>query len=122
MQRENVLTVQILMQTVVVLRTILQQQGCRTVLTSGMATFEEGWKGFRKTLRQAHLFMPAIGDGHQSWVERAAQAGHKFRQRVAEILVLASAEPVASHHHVGAKQLGSRVQGADLLASLVAQQ
>ncbi|MNH92816.1 hypothetical protein D3C73_454030 [compost metagenome] len=76
----------------------------------------------RKTLRQTHLFMPAIGDGRQARVERAAQARHKVRQRVAEILVLAAAEAVTSHHHVRAKGLGPGVQGADLITSLVAQQ
>src|SRR3989344_7462000 len=74
LEREDMLAIHILMQAVVVLWSVLQQQGCRTLLASGVTTFEEGRKALGKTARQIHLLMPAIGYRHQSPGERAAQA------------------------------------------------
>ncbi|MNH26738.1 hypothetical protein D3C79_868050 [compost metagenome] len=75
-----------------------------------------------KPARQVHLLMPAIGNRHQPWVQRTAQAGHQRRQGIVEILVLATAETVAGHDHLRAKGFRLAVQGADLITGLVAQQ
>ncbi|MNP60754.1 hypothetical protein D3C76_1558650 [compost metagenome] len=110
------LAVQVLVQTVVVPCSVLQQQRCRTSLAGVMAALQEGRMCLGKAAGQAHARLPAIGQRYQSRIQGAAQWLHRLGQRVVEVLILATAETVPGHHHPGAKQPGLVVHRPQVLA------
>ena len=63
-------------------------------------------------------FVPAIGDRGEPLIEKIPGMADQAGQRVAEVLVLASAETVLLHHHAASKApvLRRRVKRGQLLA------
>ncbi|ABA53703.1 hypothetical protein BURPS1710b_A0614 [Burkholderia pseudomallei 1710b] len=116
LQREYVLAIQILMQAVVVAFAIAQQQRCRTQLSGCAATLDEVRVLGGKPRVDAHLRMPAVRDRREVRVQRGAQRVDRARQRVAEILVFAAAEPVACHRHATSEQRVARVERGERFA------
>ena len=72
-------------------------------LSGRVATQEVGIVLRRKSLAVSDHLVPAVGGGNQARVEHFAQARDQSRQRIAEIPVLATAEPVPRHHHAASK-------------------
>src|ERR1700751_2686296 len=68
--RENVLAVNILMETIVITLAVLEQQGRRPDLPGMMASLNELSMVFRITDIDAHRAVPAIGDRRQSRINR----------------------------------------------------
>ena len=122
LQREDVLSVQILMQAVVIVRSVLQQERRRQGLSGAMAALEEGGVLGGKAHLEAEPLVPAVGDRREMRVERGAQLLHQRRQRIGEIPILAAAEAVACHHHAAAKRLIAIVECAHRRAFLPAEQ
>jgi hypothetical protein len=85
-----------------------------------MTAVEKCFMGLRETSWQVHVLVPAIGDGHQSRIERTAQTGDDIWQRVFEVFVLATAKAVTSHDDLRAKRFGTGIQRADFIAGLMA--
>ena len=68
-----------------------------------MAARDEIGMRRRETHVDTHRVVPAIRNRHQMQIDRGTQAGNDVGQRVAEILVLATAEAMASHYDPAAK-------------------
>jgi len=110
LQREDVLTVEVLMQAVVVLGTVLKQQWRRPVLTGLMAALDEGGVVIRKPGVHPHSLVPAIGQRGQVGVEGGPQRLHEGRQRIAKVAVFATTESVPRHDDLTAEALALAIQ------------
>src|SRR4030095_14536720 len=110
------LTVQVLVQAVIIIGPILEQQGRRPALAGLMTALKE----VRVLLRIAHLKthrdVPAIGDGDQQRGHCRAEVGHKRRQRIAEILVLSTPKTMSTHLGAAAEERLLRIESHHPLA------
>src|SRR5215469_2398217 len=97
LEGEEQVPVQILMQAVEIAGSILQQDRRRPLLAAGVTEFEKGLQVRRKLLWLSKVPHPFRGDRSQSSIECLAQFGHDARQRICEILILASAEAITRH-------------------------
>src|SRR5437868_587426 len=95
LQREDVLSIEILMKTVVISRSILQQQRSRFALPSLVAAFDELRVLRGKAHVDSHCFVPAVRDVYQMRIDRRSQLGDQLRQRILEIFVLAPPKAMA---------------------------
>ena len=103
LQREDVFSVEVLMQAIVVAGRIAQQQWRGAALTCAV-TLREIVAVCGRILRvDAHRRVPAVRDIAQRRVERFAQRGDLRRQRVSEVLIFALPEPVTRHHDTAAE-------------------
>jgi len=65
-----------------------------------MAALNERCMRVRVAHVDPHRFVPTIGDGCEPWIKRRTEPGDEFRQRVAEVLVLAPPEAMPCHDHM----------------------
>src|SRR5207344_1348424 len=105
LQREDVLAVEILMQTVVIVRPVLEQQRSRPDLPGGMATGKKIGMFVGVPNVDAHCRIPPVGYRREPRVERRAQVGDDLGQWIREILVFAAPKSVPYHHHTTAKAI-----------------
>ena len=82
LHREDMLAVEVAMETVIVLRPVLEQQRRGTDLTRLMAAIEERGVVTREAHVLAHAFVPLVGDRHEVGIggrpqrlDQAAAAG-----------------------------------------------
>ena len=118
LERENVLAIEVLMQTVVIVRPVLKQQRGGPKLPRIMATRDVVCVFFRVANVDAHRGVPAIGYRRKTRVEDCAKAGDDIGQRIAEILVLSTAETMPSHHYPAAEDAVHRIQPGQRIALL----
>jgi hypothetical protein len=101
LQGEDVLPIDVLVETVVVIGSVLQQKWGGIPLSGFVASGNE----FPMLSRKPHLvserLIPPIRDWSQVGIKRSTESGEQRRQWIAEILVLAPAEAVTRHHHTG---------------------
>src|SRR5262245_65977492 len=69
-----------------------------------------------KPARDRERLAPAIGDGGERPVETVAELLDDCRQRIREVLVLATAETVARHHHAAPERARGVVEPGDRCA------
>src|SRR5438270_2730852 len=69
-----------------------------------MTALEIAFVVFRIRYFGGQSLVPAVGDRGEPRVERLAQRRYQVGQRISEILVLAAAEAMPSHHHAAAEQ------------------
>jgi hypothetical protein len=108
--------VEVLMQAVVVARSVLQQERRRASLPGGMATLEEGRVICGKTHPKPHPLVPAVGNRREMRVERRANLLHERRKRIGEIAVFALPESVPRHQDMAAKARTDIVKAGDAVA------
>jgi len=99
LNREDVLSIEILMKAVVVADTVLKQEWSWPCLPSVMATLNEVGVFTRISDLDPHRLVPLIGDGSQFAIKRTAQTLNDVRQWIAEILVLPASKAVTAHDH-----------------------
>ena len=104
LQREAHLSINVLMEAVVTARLIMQQQRRGFCLPGLAADSQEGGVvlGIPET-RHTQGLGPAIRDPGEMRVGVRPQIRDQFRERVAEIFVIADAEPIALHDDLTAK-------------------
>src|SRR5215472_15273241 len=95
--------IEILVQAVVVIGLVFEDQWGRPRLARLVAFVQIGTEGGRKPPLLAEPFVPAIGDRCEMRVDRLAKRLDDGGQRVAQILVLATAKAVALHDDPAAK-------------------
>ena len=103
LDREDVLSIEILMKAVVVADAVLKQECSWPCLSSIMATLNEVGVFTRISDLDPHRLVPLIGDGSQFAIKRSAQALHDARQWIAEILVLPASKAVTAHNYSAAE-------------------
>ena len=96
LERKEMLSVDVLMQAIVVARAIAQQKRRRPRLTRLMATGPERLVLGGVADVDAHRRVPAVGERREPPIKAAAQPDDQVRQRVGEIFVLAPAEAMGS--------------------------
>src|SRR5205085_9339493 len=104
----DTLTVEILVQAVVVAWPVLKQQRGGTGLTGRAAAGHKFLMRHRVTGRHAQLLVPAVGERCERRVELGAQRRDALRQRIGEIPVLTPPASVACHHHPAYKDTSGR--------------
>jgi hypothetical protein len=81
-----------------------------------MAAVQEVLMRCRVLHGDTHADVPLVGQGRQLRIQRAAQLLYGLGQGIAEVLVLATAEVVARHHHATAIARLVSVVGGDIAA------
>ena len=99
LQREHEFAVDVLMQAIVVARSVLQQQRGGLGLPGGAAALDVCGVVSREALIEPHLFVPAVRNVRERRIKRRAQRRHDVGQRIRKIFVFAAAEAVARHDH-----------------------
>ncbi len=109
LDRKNELTIEILVQAVVIASPVLQEQRRGLGLSGLVAKIEIFGMALRKLLPNAHALIPAVRELSQRRIKRCAQLAHQLGQWVVEIFVLAAAEAVPSHDHPASETLIRRI-------------
>jgi len=94
LQRKDMLAVEILVESVVVARGVLQQERRWPRLPRLVAARDEIGMRVRVADIDPHRLVPAIGDRRQVRIDRPAKIGNDVRQRIREVLVFTPPEPV----------------------------
>ena len=113
LEREDMFAVQVLMQTVEVIRAVLEHERRGLGLPRLVAAREELGMIGREAHVDAHRLVPSVGDLRQGRVERGSQLGDEWRQRIGEVAILAAAVAVSGHDHATAEGLVQRVKCRD---------
>src|SRR5262249_12629316 len=95
LQRKDVLSVKILMQTVVVSRLILQQQWSWLRLSSFVTALNEVGMLLGKTHINSQRRIPPVCDRYEMRISRGSQFRDQLRQRISEVFVLTASEAMA---------------------------
>lgn len=97
-------SVDVLMQAIEVVRTILQQERCGFCLTCIVAAVEKRLVCMRVADVDPHCLVPAIGDVRERRVEGRSEVGDALGNRIGEVLVFASSITMTFHHDPAAKE------------------
>ena len=97
------LPVKVLVQTVVVARNTLQEQGRGARLPGFVTSIQKYRMACRIADSDAHVFVPAICDGGEVRIKLGAQLRDPIWKRIGKILVFTPTETVPSHHDPTAK-------------------
>jgi hypothetical protein len=113
LNRKDVLSVQILMETVEVAGAVLEEKRSRTQLSPVMASLDEICVFLWVTSCYPHCLVPTVRNGSKSRIQDNAQVTHKRRQRIAEVFVFALSEAVPCHNDTASKDgiLGIETSG-----------
>src|SRR5207249_5504241 len=109
LQREDVLSVEVLMQAIVVALVVSKKQRRRPGLTGSMATLEEGDMITRITDGSVQGLAPAVRDAGKRRIERGPKLRDDVGQWIGEVLVFAPPEPMLRHHDPAPEPLLDRV-------------
>src|SRR5262245_9819479 len=118
LKREYVLAIEVLMQAVIIVDSILQQQRCWLRLAGPMTALNEVRVLFRITDIDTHGVVPAIGNGNQMRVDGRPQCCNEAGQRITKIFVLAAPEAVPLHYDTAAEDVVFHVQAGQCPAFL----
>src|SRR5688572_11345272 len=100
---KHMLAVQVLMQAVVIVRSILQQKWRRFDLPGLMTTLDEVRVAVWITHGNAHGGVPAVGNGDEMRVEDRPEFRNEIGQGIAKVFVLAASEPMPCHDDAAAE-------------------
>src|SRR5262249_23786757 len=95
-KREYVRDIEVLVQAVIIVGSILQQQRCWLRLAGPMTALNEVRVFFRIADIDTHGVVPAIGNGNQMRVDGRPQCCNEAGQRITKIFVLAAPKPCRS--------------------------
>ena len=107
------LAVEILVESVVVARGVLQQERRWPRLPRLVAARDEIGMRVRIADIDPHRLVPAIGDRRQVRIDRPAEIGDDARQRIREVLVFTPPEAVPRHDHMAPEPAGVIVETGD---------
>lgn len=113
---ENVFTVEVLMQAIVVVLKVPKDERGWSSLSRSMTPAEE--LGMRRGIANVdtHFAVPAVCNGHQLWINRFAKILQDAWQRVLEVLVLATPKTMASHDDAGSVDIVLRIVRSEFCA------
>lgn len=104
LNRENMLSVEILMKAVVIAFAVLEEQRRRPMLSCVMAALNEFSVSFGIAHVDVHCRIPAVGYRREMRIQRSTKFLNDLWQRIAEIFVLAAPEAMPSHDNAAAKE------------------
>jgi hypothetical protein len=110
---KDVLSVKVLVKTVVIAGTVLEEQWSGPLLSSIVASPDEVRMALRITHLDLHCFVPAVRNGGETRIQGGAKTLNDRRERIAEVLVFAPSETMPSHDDTAAKDRLLRVEGRD---------
>ena len=110
LDREDMLAIEILMETIEIARSVLQEQRCRPTLSGAMAALKKIGVRFRVLDINTHQLIPSVRDRLKMRIQCRPQVRDDLGQRIFEVLVLAFAEAVALHDDAAAKRFILRIQ------------
>src|SRR5262245_59855640 len=110
--------IEILMQTVVIIWSVLQQEGGRLQLPRLMATLQEVFVLFREAHGNVHVLVPPVGNRNEMRIDRCSKSHDDFGQWIGKVLVLTTSESMPFHHDSAAEQFIVRIQGSQRLTFL----
>jgi DNA-binding transcriptional LysR family regulator len=122
LQGEDMLAVEILVQAIIIARTILQQQRRRSALPGGVAPRQERRMSGRKPHVHPHALMPGVRDRSELRIERRSQCLHEIGQWIGKIAVFPPSETVSRHDDVAAERGVVAVQAGNGVALIRRQQ
>src|SRR6185503_12521367 len=99
------LAIEILMQTVVIVWTILEEQRCRFILAGLVAALNVVRVLCRIAHINPHCFIPTICDLDQMRIEGRAHRVNQIRQWITEVSILPTTEAMTLHNNVTAEAL-----------------
>src|SRR6185295_222763 len=105
------LAIEILVQAVVIVGPVPEQKRCRSGLACLMAPRDELGMFWRITNINSHRLVPSIRDQNKMRIDGRPESRNKIGQRIAEVLVFATAEPMTYHHNATAKDVVFRIEG-----------
>jgi hypothetical protein len=97
------LSVEILMETIIVSGAVLQQKRRRPLLSGCVATVKKRLMAIRETNVNPHALVPRISDRDQEWIDRFSQLLNQHRQWIRKIAIFALAEAMPCHDDVTPK-------------------
>src|SRR5919202_3371327 len=113
LEGKHVLAVQILVETIVIATAVAKQQWRWSTLACLVAAGDELRVRIGIAHGNAHPCVPAIRQRREACVQGATQSRDEWRQRVAEIPVLALAETMPCHNDNAAESLVVVIQPGD---------
>jgi hypothetical protein len=105
LQREDLLTIEILMQTVVIARSVVEEERRGPGLPGTMTADEKCGMLVRISHIDIQGGVPAVSHAGQGRIQRMAQFRHQIGQGISKILVFTASEAVACHHDPTSEQL-----------------
>src|SRR4030095_5867837 len=109
-ERKDMFAVHILMQAIVIVRSVLEQKWGRSSLPRGMATGKKiGMLVWIPDI-DVHCRVPSVAYGCKRRVQRRAQASHHLGQWIRKVLVFAAPKSVPLHHDPAAETIFVGIQ------------
>src|ERR1700722_15851033 len=102
------------MQTIEVVRNVVELKRRWPTLTGVVANFEKFSVPFRVLLVKSHFSVPFISFGGERGIESSAQFSDEIRERILEITIFAFAKAVARHIDATAKIFLIRIKRSNL--------
>src|SRR5258705_2024812 len=115
---EDMFTVEVLVQTVVITFAILQKQWRGSELSCIMASLEEFVVLVGIAYIDAHSDIPAVGDRSETRIERRPKLLNHLGQRIAEVFVLTAPKSMSPHDNAAAKEVILWIHAGKCLAFL----
>ena len=99
------LAVQVLMQAVVVARSVLKEQRRRPYLARRVAALKKVLMRIGEVHRDLHAFIPRIRNRHEVWVKRRTQHLREIGKWLRKVTIFALAEAMPAHDDPAAEAL-----------------
>src|SRR5437870_8241841 len=122
LQRKHQVTVDVLVEAVVVAGPVPEDERRRPPLAGGVTAAQEVVEPLGKPAALAERAPPVVGDGNQPGIQGPPQRVHERRQRVAEVLVFSAPEAVPLHDDAAPETPVIRVERDQRAALLRRQQ
>ena len=116
LNRKDVLSVEVLVEAVVVAGAVLQEQRGGSQLPCVVAPLDEIGVPLWISHLDSHCLVPAIRDWSELRIERRAETMNDRQERIAEVFVFAPSEAVPSHDNAAAEDRLLQIERRDRLA------
>ena len=110
LNREYVLAIEVLMETVVVAFAVLEGQRCRFVLPGVVTALKEFGVVFRIAGLNSHPGVPFVCQRRQLRVQGRTKIRDYRWKRVAEVLVFSASKTMAGHYYAAAENIVPRIE------------
>src|SRR5260370_615985 len=99
------LAIEVLVQAVVIVGTVLEQKRCRSELARLVAPLDEVCMLLWIANINTHRLVPSIGNRNKMRIDGRPEPRNKAGQRITEILIFATPETMACHHNMTAEEV-----------------
>ena len=108
--------IKILVETVVIISSILKDYRCGSVMAGLMKSFNLIFVIGRIINLYTQRLVPAIGDRNKKRIDRSSQARNDVGKWIVEIPIFSTTEGMSLHYHSTAEKVVLTVETGDLLA------